>query len=434
MSHGSVFVTLSKGLYSPGSQVDGTISLNLLQTVPGASQVLLNIRGLEETKLVERYQTTEYYTDANGNRQSRTKTHYRTHTGTNPFFNHTFVVYQFNTAYMPAGQYSFPVSFILQSGLPSTFNQEFTMHGYYCYARVNYTMTVTVPSSGMFRSLSRVQHFVVNQQLVMGNSTIRQDLAKKITSCCCLDQGTTHITTYFEKSEYVPGEKAYMVTEIDNSKCKSRINSISGNLTQVLNVVAGSYSHSITTRLHSDKLLGIGPGDCLLAEHAQRLAVPINGPNSVVLQPTCRGKLVNNEYLLICMLSMDACTCCEKDPSCALAVNIRNPEPVDIPNEMPSDWRPTQMEKFNATFDKDKQEALPNYPEAPAEGMMGQPPVYNPGMPSMPGMPNEAPSIDYSVNGREPAKPPIAPYHPPTMPGSAPFPGNGPSGANYPTQ
>lgn len=417
MSTGTLYLTLNKNLFSPGSQVDGTISANLFQTLPGASEIVVNVKGLEETKLVERVESTEYYTE-NGEEKSRTVVDYRTHTGSNQFFNQTFVIYNFGTSYMPAGQYSFPVSFVLPSGLPSTFNHDFTMHGYSCYAKVNYVMKASIPTNlpGQTHSLSRVASLIVNQPFSLGSGNCRKHLNKNITSWCCCDQGNTDIVTYFEKSEYVPGETAYMIVEVDNSKCQANILEINGVFYQNLKLVAGGFSHTENYNHRDCRLNGIKAGEAVVGQNAQRLGVRILNKNGSAPQPTCLGKLVQNQYGLMSKIKLDNCECCENAPSCAIGVNIRNPEPDDPQQQLPSGWQPTVMRRYTASLAPLKADGSPEYSDESTQPLIGQPPNENI-------VGTEYPIPTESSTNKELAKPgtEIHPYKA-TMPGSSDFP------------
>lgn len=44
-------------------------------------------------------------------------------------------------------------------------------------------------------------------------------MRKNAKTWCCVDNGESSIKCYFENNSYLPGEKANIITEIDNSKC-----------------------------------------------------------------------------------------------------------------------------------------------------------------------------------------------------------------------
>ena len=396
---GTVFIQLDKGSYSPGEQVNGTIFLSVIQNYSGASELWLTISGMEDTKLIEQKTRTEHYT-SNGQRRTRTHTYYVTHQDYNTFFNHRFPIYRFNSSFVPAGQYTFPISFILNSGLPSTFNYSFYKHGS-CHANVNYVIQASI-GGGMgsrIPSIQCSQNLTVNQELLISSGTMRKELNKEIKTWCCVSKGHSKITTYFEKNDYVPGEQAYIITEVDNSKGKADILQIKGIFRQHLRITARGYSELIKEDHQTTILNGIKAGELLVGENAKRLEVNLRTKTGSVVQPTCRGKLVSNEYLLVNKLKVDACLCCDHNPSCDLVLNVRNQDvQYQKWGEKPSNWNPQVMSAFNIQFTSEYSNptmpppssdefsgtsGMPGMPPGP--GMPGMPP--GPGMPGMPGMP-----------------------------------------------
>jgi len=51
-----------------------------------------------------------------------------------------------------------------------------------------------------------------------------------VTSCCCIDQGTTRIRCFFEKNGYSPGEEAKIYCVVDNKEGKATVERVSVSL------------------------------------------------------------------------------------------------------------------------------------------------------------------------------------------------------------
>ena len=137
---GTIYVQLNKGNYTPGEQINGVVYLNVEVDYPGHCEVRLNISGLEDTKLIERWTETKSSTDSEGNSTTEYETRYTDHHEINTFFNYSFPIYKFSTSYVPAGNYTFPICFVLQKGIPSTFFYEFVQYNTKCHAKVNYSI------------------------------------------------------------------------------------------------------------------------------------------------------------------------------------------------------------------------------------------------------------------------------------------------------
>jgi hypothetical protein len=434
---GTIYVQLNKPTFSPGEQVDGTIFLNVMSNFPGSNQLVLTISGMEMTRLIER--KTRTYTSGYGkNRTTRTQVYYVTHTDYNTFFNHKFVLHQFTTPYVPAGQYTFPLSFLLQQGLPSTFNYEFHKHGN-CYARVNYQIGACISSrQNTFTNIQSQHPFIVNQEQIMTSGLQKKVMNKKIVSWCCLDRGSSAITSYFEKNDYVPGEVAFVISEVDNSKGKAEILEVKGIFRQRLRIQARGYSDMLEFDHQTIKMNGIKPGDCQMGEKAHRFEIPLKTSGGLLVQPTCRGKLVSNEYTLVNKLKVDACLCCDHNPACELQMTVRNPDlqPQNVWVQ-PSNWNPQVMGGFVAKFTTEFSQPM-DMPGGSSEGLEGVPPGPNPGSPYMnqPGMPpgpqQSYPAMPPGPQGNYPAMPPGPQGNYPAMPPGPGMPGLPHGPTNYP--
>lgn len=431
---GTIFIQLDKGSYSPGEQVNGTVFLNMTQNFSGGQEVVVSISGMEDTKLIERKTRTEWYTDSQGRRQSRTHTYYVHHQDYNSFFNHCFPIHKFNTPYVPAGQYTFPISFTLQGGIPSTFNYDFYKHGP-CHGKVNYVLQAYV-GQGNSKTIHSQQAFTVNQELIISSGMLKKQLEKDVTSCCCIGKGKTKIVTYFEKNDYVPGEIAYMVTEVDNSNCKADISEVRGIFSQTMRITARGYSETIMLNHQTVTLKGIKAKECILGEKAERLQVPLRTNSGSMVQPTCRGRLVVNEYMLCNKLKIDAVMCCDKNPACEIVINVRNQDMhYEKWSQMPSNWDPQVMSAYNAQFTSeysqnvfyppqsqecsspDMPPGFPQSPNTPMAAQQGQMPypghhVHSPGMPQE--MNGPSPTYNYPSRPDMPGSLVDSPYSQPT--------------------
>lgn len=423
---GTIFIQFDKGSYSPREQVNGTIFLNVFQNYPGAREVSVLIRGFEDTRLIERKTRTTTHR-VGKTTTTRTHTYYVTHQDYNAFFNHQFVIYRFSTDFIPAGQYTFPFSFALPAGLPSTFNHTFHRYGAN-HAKVNYTVGARV---GAFMQLgapiSCTQNFVLNQELIASTGNVRKEICKEVKSCCCCSKGDSKIVSYFEKNDYCPGETAFMITEVDNSKCKADILELKGTFKQLLRINARSYSTTLPFDHQTLVMQGIKQGETLLGEQAKRFSLQLKSTNGEYLQPTCRGKLVSNEYHLVNSLKMDACICCDIHPTCSLVLNLRNPDQQTTRWEaMPSNWNPQQMSAYNAVFTTEfgmPMQMQGGSSESEKEGDHGQHgnPQHMDYPPGPPGQYPQAPPGQYPQQGM-PGMPPMAGMPPGPGP-QYPYPG-----------
>ena len=335
---GSIFVRLDKGEYAPGDQVSGVINLNLF-SIFNQGVIYLTAAGVEQVKLVE------IETTGTGDNRTETKKHHRDR---NFFFNNRFPVHHFHSGFLAAGQYSFPFSFVLPTGLPSTFSYKFHKDGEECFAITSYEISASLENA-TGTTMNHSLPLSVNQQQAFSNQAHRMEMNQDVTHCCCFGKGRAKITSYFEKNEYIPGETAFLITEADNSNSTAAINHIKGEFRQVIRLKAGFYEHTVSNSLCELSASGIPAGQQKIGPSAIRLEVPLinakhrpsNTNDSNIVQPTSRGKLITNEYYLVNTLEMDACICCGDHPNCKLQLNIRNPSFNYNPwTSQPDSWSP----------------------------------------------------------------------------------------------
>jgi hypothetical protein len=384
---GSMYVRLDKGEYVPGEQVSGVINLNLF-AVFNQGVIYLTAAGVEQVKLVEIIKTGAG-TDA--------KEEKKWHNDRNFFFNNRFPVHHFQGGFLAAGQYSFPFSFVLPTGLPSSFSYKFTKDHEACFAMTSYEISATLGSAAG-PALSFSLPLSVNQPQIFSNPSQRMEMNQEVTHCCCVAKGRAKITSYFEKNEYVPGETAFLITEADNMHSQAAINHIKGEFRQVVRLKAGAFEHSVSNSLCELKTPGIQPGEQRIGPNAIRLEVPLinknpnqwdkNQSKNNVVQPTSRGKLINNEYYLVNTLEMDACICCGEHPNCKLQLNIRNPSLVYNPwAGQPEGWSPQVFNpvafqvspdtRFDVNMYVDNSASSPQYAGQAFPQMPGMPPPPN---------------------------------------------------------
>lgn len=442
---GSIYIRLEKGDYFPGEQVSGTILLDLY-TNWRHDRVYLTIVGIEQTRIVERVQ--EQKEGGGGDFKNQV------YEDQNTFFSNQVPVFVFPSGTIPAGQFSFPFSFILKNGIPSSFNYLYDDYGEKCYATVVYEMRASLESSDNAEpALQYSVPFNVSQPAIIGQGHTRKEIIENVKSWCCIDKGQSKIVGYFEKKEYIVGEKAYMVAEVDNSKCTTEIKHIEGSFTQSLEIRARGKSKYITRKINTYTLPGIGPGETRTGENALRIELTAgtgSEQSDSKIQSTCTSRLITNHYYLEVKSEMDACICCGSHPSASLQLNLRNP-PLSYANwsGMPSTWNPKIMQPATIQFTEattydtrrntglDQSNIKAHYAEIAMPVFPGMPSsasisigVSQPGMPSQ-GMPSQGmPSSSGMPSNDKPSQSGMPSNS--GMPGMPPQPGM-PSNSGMPT-
>ena len=347
---GTIHVQLDKGGYAPNEQVNGTIYLNLMQNFIGASEVWITISGTEETHLIERKEFNEEF-EVDGRTETRKHVEKIPHHETNSFVSHRFQIYKFPTPFVPAGQYSFPVSFVLPKGLPSSFSFSETKDGDHNYGKVSYVLRAMVGSPDLGPSSIRsTQEFNVNQELGLEGGNQKKQVIQQMSNCCA-SKGTCQITAYFEKTEYFPGDIAFLVVEVDNTHGQAPLTDIKGKFTQTMRIHSQGYSDRFQIDHHIVRLGGLPAGSKFVGEQAKRLQLKVDSSKGVPLQPTSRGKLISNEYFLEVVIEPDTCCDCSKNEATAnLKLSVRNRDLVYPPWTAPPNWAPQIMGQYTAQF------------------------------------------------------------------------------------
>jgi hypothetical protein len=113
---------------------------------------------------------------------------------------------------------------------------------------------------------SRLRLIKTRQEVVIRESgAIKNDhqiMEAHVTSCCCIDQGTTRIECYFEKNAYTPGEEARMYCKVDNTEGKSEVVSVDVSLINEISYTSSEgYKKVFNEMLFKKSFQGLGVGE-----------------------------------------------------------------------------------------------------------------------------------------------------------------------------
>jgi hypothetical protein len=274
-------------------------------------------------------------------------------------------------------------------------------------------------------ALSWEQPILLNQPFVADSGASKKELVSNVVTCCCFSQGTSKITSYFEKNTYVPGETAYMISEVDNSESKVNIRSIAGSVEKRVKLAAGPYEDFIHKTVNSISIGGIMAGQSLLGGNAKRIEVVLQDTDRSSLVPTCGGTIVENAYYLENTIHLDVGCCTSPDHlSCRLNVIIRNADEYTFSwRDQPSTWMPTLHQVYSAQFLQEYAGPLGSKYHSTEEiidiktEILYQPPAHSPA--AFPH--NDHHHINTSLTADSPP-PPYKPHDEPGFPSEAGFP------------
>lgn len=366
------FVRTDKPVYVSGETVSGTINLNCTRQFPSQG-VFLIVKGVERCKWVER-RTRQIPdgTDQNGNQRYRTEEYFIDHHGRNRFFDVRIPVYPFQNYCLP-GQYSFPFSFQLPAGLPGTFSEAGERWGTRYEAETSYFITGDIHCADG-SEIRHQQRLIVYEKLMSEIQAVALEKTANIYVCCCINRGSVHMESTFDKNAYVSGETAQVVCKVQNNST-SDITAIKTKLRRriVLRSDAGATFNKVET-LNQGNYAGVAKAQEVAAEGNQSLLeneqanygseggadkaekpetvrvasesgdryVPVNLScrDWAYIQPSTNGQMIRCNY----WVEVDACVTCSMGISLELPVTIYEPQPANWEVPVPAGWNPTRYE------------------------------------------------------------------------------------------
>lgn len=358
------FVRTDKPVYVSGETVTGTINLNCTRQFP-SSGVFLIVKGVERCKWVER-RTRQIPDgrDENGNQRYRTEEYFVEHTGRNRFFDARIPVYSYQNYCMP-GQYSFPFQFQLPAGLPGTFAESGRRWGTTYEAETSYFITGDVHCADG-SEIRHQQRLIVYEKLMTDIQAVALEKTANIYVCCCINRGSVHMESTFDKNAYVSGETAQVVCKVQNNST-SDITAIKTKLRRriVLRSDSGTTFSKVET-LNQGTYGGVakaeevqenGDSALLANEHSggaekpqtalvgtesgdRHVPVNLSCRDFAALQPTTNGQLITCNY----WVEVDACVTCSAGISLELPVTIYEPQPASWEVPVPQGWNPQRFD------------------------------------------------------------------------------------------
>lgn len=103
------------------------------------------------------------------------------------------------------------------------------------------------------------QEIIVREMSPIKND--EQQMEAHVTSCCCIDQGTTRIKCYFEKNGYTPGENARIYCKLDNTEGQSEVTSVDVFLSNEITYTSSEgYKKTFTETIFKKSFSGLLAG------------------------------------------------------------------------------------------------------------------------------------------------------------------------------
>jgi len=363
--YGGIFVKLDQETFTPGDTLSGNIYVDLRASYPG-DMICLEVKGSEFTKWIDR--EARQRPNPNGP-EGAMETYYVDipREATRNIIKNDLTVYDWaKNQIIPPGQYTFPFAFQIPGNLPGSFY----------FQRGNAVAEIKYSVEGYLKperdNVPKLKHKVYLTMREKMQQTIQQkelNLTKKISTWCCIDQGTISMRTAFEKDAYAPGEEARMLTEIDNAKCSLNIENVIFTLSQTINLSDGNgHGRYFSFPIRTVNLGSIAPGTSAIGDQRKSASIvlppgqegrakdftgaPVQDPDPTqIMTPSAHGVLVKSDFSLSLTCSVEGCICCDGVPSVSIPIQVysalqrKQPDPIPPPN-----WNPTPMPQANLTI------------------------------------------------------------------------------------
>jgi len=363
--YGGIFVKLDQETFTPGATLSGNIYVDLRVPYPG-DMICLEVKGSEFTKWIDR--EARQRPNPNGP-PGAMETYYVDvpREGSRDIIKNDLVVYDWaKNQIIPPGQYTFPFAFQIPGNLPGSFY--FQRGG--AVAEIKYSVEGYLkPERDNVPKLKHKVYLTMREKMQQNIQQRELNLTKKISTWCCIDQGTISMRTAFEKDAYAPGEEARMLTEIDNAKCSLNIESVVFTLSQTININDGhGHGRYFSFPIKTVNLGSIAPGTSAVGDQRKSASIifppgqegrakdftgaPVQDPDPTqVMTPSAHGTLVKSDFSLSLTCGVEGCICCDSVPSVSIPIQVysalqrKQPDPIPPPN-----WAPQQMPQANLTI------------------------------------------------------------------------------------
>jgi sporulation-control protein spo0M len=347
--YGDIYIFLANRNYHPGEQVNGMVYVNLGKTFP-AGAITLKLEGKEKFK---HYWAESHRVNDGTNRTERV---IKDDSEKKTAFKAEFPIASFPGQKIPAGQYQFPVCFVLPSNIPSSFNYKWKNEGKKCYAKIEYEMKVKLEAHGEDGDdlLKRKQVFIVNAPLKSLPESKSKSETKEITCYCCFGKGPMKISSHFDKDAYMPDETAQAYIEVENGS-SYECEKLTAELIQYIEM-KGKRTVNQEKTLSSTDGDSVSAGKNCTGENARMMRIAINGVDqkdddgNVFYNTTCSGKIINCHYKLSIIGHMECKGCiCDKAPDCDIPIQLYTPSMPTMAQYMaPAGWAPQMYPLYTA--------------------------------------------------------------------------------------
>ena len=321
-----LFIQLERNSYEGGGQVNGSVYLNVRNTVRAYALSLL-FNGQEFARFTSMVPDPTPIPQEERERGTTSRPDIpKVYTKTKMFYSTEQALTSFPSGTINPGQYSFPFSFTLGQGVPSTFQHMWKTGAHQNDAIISYTLTARLVDNNNFRVGQETIKYINVQNAMKDEdpalSTRKIDKNYHITNFCCKSAGEVRFVTYFEKDRYYSDEDVYIVCEINNSKGVLDVSSVRAIFSQVMKISVDNVTEEISRSIKSEKVdLNLPPEKSMTGSNAVRLMIPLKGKTGdFKAESTVNGSIIRCYHNVEVYLTLN--TCCGTTPMNKISVSI----------------------------------------------------------------------------------------------------------------
>lgn len=315
----NIYIELKQTQVSPGAQIKGTIFINIKKN---GQSPKLTFKGTEFV---------EFSTQPHIQTGQSTKINPTSQTIKNKYdiIKKTLELGK----KMKKGKYYFPISFIIPSNSPSSF--EFVNSGGTRNAYVRYRLIVTCGKDKLEEPLTIVRDDVSDTHNIKTIDSVK--------SFFCLNKGQIKLEATMaqtKKKHYYPGDKVKVLASIDTTASKVDVKSIKGVVELKISLEAKNQKSYFTQECAQFTAKGVPKGETVTFP----IQFELNAPEHV---SSTAGMMITATYLLKVQTLVNACGSGKGGNFCQPLVIGRRKEESRGDEKVKKDWNPKRMDLKN---------------------------------------------------------------------------------------
>ena len=225
--------------------------------------------------------------------------------------------------YFPAGQYSFPFSFVLGENLPGSFEKSWSEHGHEAYGKIKYKIKAGLKSKEYDTKIYDKKKIIIDEKYVPGKMDLGGPMVdKKVQGYCYTSHGTYKMAAIFSNNKYIVGDTATMSVAVDASEASTDIKELRCEFVMRTELKANGRSGFSKEKIQVIGLGRIEAGKALVNEKSKTVSIRIKTPGE--MQASASGRLVRNFFNLLFVADIDGCVCCDQNPKSKVVVGVYN--------------------------------------------------------------------------------------------------------------